>query len=187
MGIFSNKYYFVSANDVEKALWLKQNSGYCFRGRVKGTDYFLTNGIPKDFQKIVLFVPFFKKLKNRMNDDATTKQNSYFAQELISEYQFCMVSNGKNNGESVHLINVPFDSELSKNGIYDLVSMNLTSKEASIEEVKKFFIGLKRSGLVTAYFDVLSQLFEPNKEALKNLESSRGDYSLGDIEKVIKR
>lgn len=187
MGLFSNKYYFVSANDIEKALWVKQSSGYISRGRVKGTDFFLTNGIPKDYQKIVLFVPFFKKLKNRMNDDATTKQNSYFAQELISEYQFCMVSKGKSNDEGIHLINVPFDSELSKNGIFDLVSMNLTSKEVSAEEVKKFFIGLKRNGLVNGYFGVLCQLFEPNMEAVSKLESSRGDYSLGNIEKVIKR
>ena len=186
MGIFNNKYYFVSADDIEKALWIKINSGYCSRGRVKASDFFLTNGVPREYQKIVLFMPFFKKLKNRMNDDATTKQNSYFAQELISEFQFCKVSDG-NHDKGVHLINVPFDSELSKNGIYDLISLDLSSEPASVEDVKKFIIGLKSKGLITGYFGALSELFDLSRDAVKNLDSKRGDYSLGDIEKILKR
>lgn len=181
MGLFSNKYYLIPAKNIDKALWVENAYGKVFQGRIPITDFFLENGISSEFQKIVLVVPFKKNLMNRMNDKANAKLNSFFAQELISGFSFCRIPQDKSDDNRICLTNLPFD------GYNELIRIISDIKPCSLDDVKDFFNGLKSKRLVDGYFGVLRQMFAENEIAMKNLESKRGDVSLGPVEKLLKR
>ena len=92
MGIFSEKYFFVHCDSISVAVLTDAQYGKKLE-RVSASNIFLANGILKDYQKIVLYVPFMKRVLKRMKENAVSKLNSFYAQELISGVQFCRVPN----------------------------------------------------------------------------------------------
>ena len=176
-----NKYYLIPAKDVTKALWNETSYGKKFLGRISVSDFFLENGIPIEYQKIVLIVPFKKRLFSRFNEKATTKLNSFYAQEFISEFQFCRIPQCASNDNIIRLTSLPID------GFNDLVSINSNVEPCSLEYIKQFFGELKSKKLIDGYFGALRQLLSESKVATEKLESKRVDYSLGSIKSAIKR
>lgn len=181
MRLFRNKYYLIPAKNIDKALWVEKDYGKEFQGRIPITVFFLENEISQEFQKIVLVVPFKKNLLNRMTDKANAKLNSFFAQELISGFSFCRIPQDKSDDNRICLTNLPFD------GYNELIRIISDIKPCSLDDVKDFFNGLKSKRMVDGYFGVLRQMFAENEIAMKNLESKRGDLSLGSVEKFLKR
>lgn len=178
------KCYSVSARDIDKVLLVESDFGFKSNGKEKASNFFLINGVPEEYQKIFLIGLPQKKGITRFFNIAITKQNFY---ELISGFQFCMVSrNGSDNG-SIRLINVPFNEKLSKSGFYDVISLDLNDKPIALDEVKEFFLNLRSKNLILGYFSALHQLFSESKEAIKSLDNDRGGYLLEDIDKALKK
>lgn len=182
MGLFPDKYFFVDGDSISVALLTTGGYGRKYGDRISAADIFLANGITKEYQKIVLIVPFMKSLFNRMRENAVSKLNSFYAQEFISEVQFCSVPNDELGEKRLLLTNVPFEGC----DYADLISIDSSIQTCSLDDIKQFFYELKSKKLIEGYFGALTQLFSESKTATSNLKEKKAVYSLGSIEKALK-
>ena len=184
MGLFSNKYYFVSAKNIQKAILVKNNNGvdYDNKGRLSVDGLFLMNGIDNpDYQKLVLGSSVRKLILSRLFSAALSRQNYYYVQELISGCQFCKVLQSKSGDKNERLINVPFSKEL-----FDVISVDFINTCVSKQEVIDFLFELRKKHLMNSYLDTLRQIFELSTVAMKNIESKCVDCCVGEPKKVLK-
>ncbi len=170
MGLFDT-YYFVPASDIERAkLICKINDSgreYQSIGRISANELSCLKDIPLEFQRLVLMSGTLKKNRSRLFDKAFSKQNVYFANEFISNFDFCSVSQ---QGDTLSLINAPFYSQSSRQWFYNYISCICGKNSASYSEVITFFAELKRNGLFDNYFKFLSELFKLNETAVLTIE-----------------
>lgn len=178
MGFFDlfDKYYFVSSKDISKAIWIENSYGMKFIDRVFSSNFFLENGIPDKYQKIVIVVPLWQTIKSRMSDNAATKLNSFFGNEYISGFSFCKIP--QSNVDRVHLTNVTFQ------GYIDLITIDSKISVTSKTEVDQFINELKSRNLIEGYLNALVQLFDKSSAAVVNIELKREEYSTGEKDKM---
>lgn len=179
------KYYFVSASNVEKANLIETEYGYKSNGKIKADEFF--NGVPDEFRKIVLVSSPSKRGLVRLFDSVSTKQNSYYAHELISGFQFCKVSQNDSRDGHISLINVPFNNKLYQSGFYEVVSLDLIDESVSLDDVKMFILKLKSNNLLESYFSALNQLFFESKDATLNLNQEKENYFSNEIDVALKK
>ena len=179
MGLFENKYYMVSVKDITKAIWKENEYNNTFSERVPASNFFLENAIPEEFQKIVLIVPFKKRLTHRMKSDAVTKMNAYFAEELIFGYSFCRIPSDTNTS-IIRLTNTLIS------GYGELVSIDLSDKTVPFSEVKEFYLKLRAKHLVDGYVGALTQLFNENVFSEDNIKYYKSVLQSGDVKKFVR-
>lgn len=143
-------------------------------------------GVPKKYHKIILCSNIIKRVAARISDSVFSKQNNYFASELISDFEFSMVMNLQSEKSHVYLINNPFFDDESKQNVYDYLSLNFELVESSSTDVLIFLKDLMRDGFVTNYIEALSKLFELDKEAVNNINSKKEDFQRGAFQKNLK-